>query len=113
MQEHCCNLKKRDVAASAVAEHAFSCNKMNLSKALVIDAHPHTQARCMLECWHIQHNPASLNIHSLPKRLSNPVIVDSCLPEYGAWISQASQAFIVSMMVIFLNEDGQDRTGVL
>ena len=64
-QEHCCALKKRDVAASAVAEHAFSCNnKVNLSKASVIDTHSHTQAHCILECWHIQHNPASLNIRS-------------------------------------------------
>ena len=62
LQEHRRALKNGDVAASAIAEHAFSCNhKVDLSKASVIDAHPHTQTRCMLESWHIQHHPASLN----------------------------------------------------
>ena len=62
LQEHCRALKNGDVAASAIAEHVFSCNhKVDLSKASVIDAHPHTQTRCMLESWHIQHHPASLN----------------------------------------------------
>ena len=62
LQEHRRALKNRDVAASAIAEHVFSCNhKVDLSKASVIDAHPHTQTCCMLESWHIQHHPASLN----------------------------------------------------
>ena len=62
LQEHRRALKNRDVAASAIAEHVFSCNhKVDLSKASVIDAHPHTQTRCMLDSWHIQHHPASLN----------------------------------------------------
>ena len=55
-------LKNGDVAASAIAEHVFSCNhKVGLSKASVIDAHPHTQKHSMLEPWHIQHHPATLN----------------------------------------------------
>ena len=62
LQEHRRALKNGDVAASAIAKHVFSCNhKVDLSKASVIDAHPHTQTRCMLESWHIQHHPASLN----------------------------------------------------
>ena len=60
--EHYCALKNGDVAALAIAEHTFSYNhKLDLSKAPVIDAHTHTQIRCMLESWHIQHHPASLN----------------------------------------------------
>ena len=74
-QEHWCTLKKRDVTTSVIVEHAFSCNnKVDLSKASVIDAHSHTQALCVLGCWHIQHHPASLNIRSLAECLSNPVI---------------------------------------
>ena len=62
LQEHCRALKNGDVAASAIAEQVFSCNhKVDLSKASVIDAYPHTQTCCMLESWHIQHHPASLN----------------------------------------------------
>ena len=36
---------------------------MDLSKAVVINthAHSHTQTRCMLESWHIQHQQAPLN----------------------------------------------------
>ena len=61
LQEHRRALKNGDVAASAIAEH-ISCNhKVDLSKASVIDAYPHTQTCCMLESWHIQHHPASLN----------------------------------------------------
>ena len=60
-------LKNGDVAASAIAEHVFSCNhKVDLSKASVIDANAHTQTRCMLESWHIQHYPASLNRGKAP-----------------------------------------------
>ena len=60
--EHCRALKNRDVAASAIAEHVFSANhQVDLSKATVIDAHPHTQTRCMLESWHNQHHQATLN----------------------------------------------------
>ena len=38
-----------DLAASALAKHTFSCdNQVDLSKATVIDAPPHTQTHCML-----------------------------------------------------------------
>ena len=44
------------------AEHVFSANhQVDLSKATVIDAHPHLQARCMLESWHIQHHQMYVN----------------------------------------------------
>ena len=54
--EHRRALKNGDVTASAVAEHVFiSGHQMDVSKARVVDAHPHTQTRCLLESWHIQH----------------------------------------------------------
>ena len=60
--EHRRALKNGDVTASAVAEHVFiSGHQMDLSKARVVDAHPHTQTRCLLESWHIQHEQAPLN----------------------------------------------------
>ena len=49
-------LRNGDEAASALAEHMFTAgHKMDLSKATVIDTHPHAQTRCLLESWHIQH----------------------------------------------------------
>ena len=40
--EHRRALRNGDVAASALAEHVFTAgHKMDLSKATVIDAHPH------------------------------------------------------------------------
>ena len=40
----------------------FSANhQVDLSKAMVIDTHNHTQTRCMLESWHIQHHQSTLN----------------------------------------------------
>ena len=62
LQEHRRALKNADVAASAVAEHLFEAgHRFDLSKASVIDSHPHTQTRCLLESWHIQHHQAPLN----------------------------------------------------
>ena len=62
LQEHRRALKNADVAASAVAEHLFETgHRFDLSKASVIDSHPHTQTRCLLESWHIQHHQAPLN----------------------------------------------------
>ena len=59
--EHQRALKNGDVTASAVAEHVFiSVHQMDLSKARVVDAHPHTQTHCLLESWHIQHEQALL-----------------------------------------------------
>ena len=55
-------LKNGDVTASAVAEHVFiSGHQIDLSKARVVDVHPHTQTRCLLESWHIQHEQAPFN----------------------------------------------------
>ena len=60
--EHRRALRKGDVLASAVAEHVFvSGHQMDLSKARVMDSHPHTQTRCLLESWHIQREQAPLN----------------------------------------------------
>ena len=57
--EHHCALKKGDMMASAIAESVFSSNqRVDLSKSMVIDAHPHTLTCCMLESWHIQHHHA-------------------------------------------------------
>ena len=43
-------------------EHVFSSNYwLDLSKVKVIDTHNHTQTRCMLESWHIQHHQSPLN----------------------------------------------------
>ena len=39
----------------------ISGHQMDLSKARVVDAHPHTQTHCLLESWHIHHEQASLN----------------------------------------------------
>ena len=53
LREHRRALKNGDLAASALAEYVFSCDyQVDLSKATVIDAHTHTQTRCMLESWH-------------------------------------------------------------
>ena len=52
--EHCRALRKGDVLASAVAEHVFaSGHQLDLSKARVMDSHPHTQTQYLLESWHI------------------------------------------------------------
>ena len=62
LREHHRALKNGDVGSSALAEHVFSANhQVDLSKAMVIDAHNHTQTRCMLESWHIQHHQSPLN----------------------------------------------------
>ena len=57
LREHCRAQKNGDLGSSALAEHVFSSNhQVDLSKAMVIDTHNHTQTRCMLESWHIQHH---------------------------------------------------------
>ena len=57
LHEHRHVLKNGDVAASAIAENVYSANhQVHLSKATLVDAHPHTQTSCMLESWHIQHH---------------------------------------------------------
>ena len=60
LQDHLHALKSGDVAAIALAEHVLSSDhQVDLSKATLFDAH--TQTRCMLESWHIQHQQAPLN----------------------------------------------------
>ena len=60
--EHRLALRNGDVAASALAEHVFTTgHKMDLFRATVISAHPHTQTGCLLESWHIQHDKTPLN----------------------------------------------------
>ena len=42
--------------------HVFAAgHQVDLSKATVIDTHPHAQTRCLLESVHIQHEQAPLN----------------------------------------------------
>ena len=55
-------LKNGDVAASALAEHTLATGHLvDLTKSEVIDCHPYTTTRCLLESWHIQRNPDALN----------------------------------------------------
>ena len=43
-------LKNSDVTASTVAEHVLEAgHQVDLPKAAIIDCHPHTQTRCLLE----------------------------------------------------------------
>ena len=50
------------MSASALAEHVFAAgHKGDLSKAMVINTHPHADTHCLLESWHIQHEQAPLN----------------------------------------------------
>ena len=62
LKEHHHALKNRDVAASAVAEHTWTTGHgMDLTKSTVLDCHPHTTTRCLLESWHIQRSTDNLN----------------------------------------------------
>ena len=54
LSKHRHTLKKGDVAISALAGHALETgHPVDLSKAEVIDYHPFTTSRCLLESWHI------------------------------------------------------------
>ena len=69
LREHRRALKNRDLGSSALAEHVFSSNhQVDLSKTMVTDTHNHTQTRCMLESWHIQHHqsPLEMKMDALP-----------------------------------------------
>ena len=67
LREHRLTLKNEDLGSSALAEHVFSANhRVDLSKAMIIDTHNHTQTRCMLEFWHIQHHQSPLNRETAP-----------------------------------------------
>ena len=57
LREHRRALKNGDLGSSALAKYVFSSNhRVDLSITMVIDTHNHTQTRCMLESWHIQHH---------------------------------------------------------
>ena len=59
---HWCALKKGDVATSALAGHTLETgHPVGLSKAEVIEYHPFTTNRCLLESWHIQRTTDTLN----------------------------------------------------
>ena len=45
---------------------SVSGHQMDLSKAKVVDAHPHTLTHCQLESWHIQHEQATQCQDSTP-----------------------------------------------
>ena len=58
------------MAASALAVHVWSSGHLvDLSKAEVIDSHPSVTTRCLLESWHIQCHPNTLNLErgTLPR----------------------------------------------
>ena len=58
--EHRRALQNGDVAA--LAEHVWSTgHQVNLSKAEVIDSHPFITTQYLLESWHIQRHPNTLN----------------------------------------------------
>ena len=55
-------IQKADVNMSALAEHAWSTgHKVDLTKARVIDGHSWITSRCLIESWHIQRHPDTLN----------------------------------------------------
>ena len=56
------NSPEWDVAASALAEHTWSTgHHTDLSKAEPVDTKPCATTQCLLESWHIQHHPDTLN----------------------------------------------------
>ena len=62
LKEHHRALKNGDVAASAVVEQTRTTGHgMDLTKSTVLDCHPHTTTRCLLESWHIQRRTDNLN----------------------------------------------------
>ena len=64
LAEHWRALRNGDVSVAAIGEHVFAAgHQVDLTKAMVIDAHPHAQTCCLLESWLIQHEQAPLNIY--------------------------------------------------
>ena len=63
LSEHRRALRNGDVTTSAVAEHVLcESHRVDLSQTEVIDSHPQTLTRVMLESWHIQQQqPSPLN----------------------------------------------------
>ena len=55
-------LQNGDVAASALAEHTWSTgHHTDLSKAELVDTKPCATTQCLLESWHIQRHPDTLD----------------------------------------------------
>ena len=62
LTKHRRTLKNGAVAASALAKHTLDTgHPLDLTKAEVIDHHPHTMMGCLLEIWPIQKNQGTLN----------------------------------------------------
>ena len=64
LSEHQWALQNGDLAASALAEHTWSTgHRMDLPKAEVVDGQPFNFVTtwCLLENWHIQRHPHTLN----------------------------------------------------
>ena len=62
IKEHRRALTTGNCVTSAAAEHALTTNHaINWDHATVIDHHPNTSQRCLLESWHIVSQPESLN----------------------------------------------------
>ena len=84
-------LKNGDMSASAIAEHVFvPGHQVDLSKAMVIDTHPHAQTHCLPESWHIQHEQtASIEERELYQDSMPPCWTDSVLdsPVYYIYLS--------------------------
>ena len=62
LPEHRRAIRNGNVTASALAEHVWSTGHyVDLSSAEVIDSNPYVTTRCLLESWHIQNHPNTLN----------------------------------------------------
>ena len=62
LQEHHHALRKSNVAACAIAEHTLATGHgVDLSNLEVVDCHPHTAMRCLMESWYIQQSTDNLN----------------------------------------------------
>ena len=80
LQEHRRALKKEDVTTSAVAEHVFEADhQVDLSKASVIDYHPHIQTCCLLESWHIREKGPKPGLRLILHVVFIPTNVTSCM----------------------------------
>ena len=100
LYEHRRALKNGDLGSSALAEHVFSANhQVDLSKAMVIDTHNHTQTRCMLESWHIQHHQSPLN----REKGTLPGLYASLLPDRASIWRNPIFALLLLLVFSFLS----------
>ena len=96
LREHRQALKNGDLGSSALAEHVFSANhQVDLSKAMVTDTHNHTQTRCMLESWHIQHHQSPSTKRRAPCQDSMLHYLPDCV---SIW---RNPIFVLLLLVIF------------